>query len=96
MSNLDQSRKAFLLELRKHFRNEFKKEDFCIGQEQVERVFRELLGEPEPVRESFLEGPAVTAAQLHEAMKDAFDKEKMKSIFERDSSFYDKITKKRN
>jgi hypothetical protein len=34
--------------LRETFRARMADRDFCIGQEEVEALFRELLGEPEP------------------------------------------------
>lgn len=37
-----------LVRLRALFREDFQRHDYCIGQECVERMFRELLNEPIP------------------------------------------------
>lgn len=82
-----------LTELRNLFRREFEQHDFCIGQEQVERVFRTLLGEPEPpepVYDSYL-GKGISADEVSKILQSHFTTDKLKSLFERDSAFFGKI-----
>lgn len=82
-----------LNELREYFRREFDKHDFCIGQGQVERVFRELLGEPEPVYErpiSYGHEPAIKTEQINEVIRDMYGK-RFNSMFENDDPFLSKL-----
>jgi hypothetical protein len=44
--------KEFIEALRLHFRERFKQSDYDIGEQEIEKVFRELLGEPEPKDET--------------------------------------------
>lgn len=80
-----------LLELREIFREQFKKDDFCIGEEKVEAIFRKLLDEPEPA--------PIKPTHIHEnisnIISDQLDKlsPKLENIFNRDSVFYSRIKK---
>ena len=70
--------------------------DFCIGEEQVEKLFRELLEEPEPVYErpiNFGTESRIKAEDLHNAIKENFTKEIIESIFEKDNAFYRNLKK---
>ena len=84
-----------LKELREIFRKRMQEEDFCIGQEQVEKLFRELLDEPEPVEEPYVyNGPPdpkiaeITAVELERVVP------KITSFFEKDDTFYGYLRKK--
>ena len=78
--------------LRALFQERMEREDFCIGQEQVEKLFRELLGEPEPVREyHFSESTSrINAADIAQIMEETF-KGKLTDLFDRDDAFYRKM-----
>ena len=70
-----------LIGLREIFRKKFREEDFH-DEEQVEKVFRELLNEPEPNR-------------MIEIIKEELTIEKVKEIFEKDDPFYEAIMKRK-
>ncbi len=84
--------KEDLTALREIFRKRMREEDFCIGEEKVEALFRELLGEPEP-------HPAI----VHLTMKQYEDVKrivsiemdriapKLKELFEKDDTFYKRM-----
>jgi len=76
-----------LEELREVFRARMKDKDFCIGEEQVEKLFRELLGEPEPPEPEY-SGPSATANEVAKIMGEVFTKEKIDKIFERHDTFH--------
>lgn len=80
--------------LREYFRKRMKERDFCIGEEEVEKVFRELLGEPEPeVPEST--GEPLSAAEISTIIERHFGgMDKVKDLFERDNAFYKMLSKK--
>lgn len=84
--------KEDLIELREIFRARMAERDFCIGQDEVEELFRELLGEPEPVKEYKYSGPPITAKELAEAWEKAVLK--AKSAFDAPDILYDKLRKK--
>lgn len=79
--------KEDLIELREIFRARMDDEDFCIGQEKVEKIFRELLGEPKPVEEAFTGKPD---PMLREIFKMEIEKmaKNLPDLFERDDTFY--------
>jgi len=83
-----------LKELREVFRTRMKEEDFCIGEEQVEKLFRELLGEPEPPEPKY-SGPHLTAAEIGKIADRAYTTEKINKIFERDNAFYAAIMRRK-
>ena len=76
-----------LNELRKIFRQRFKEVDFCIGEEQVEKLFRELLGEAEPVYRNHVTTLDPNVAKILERELDRM-LPKIKDIFNRDDAFY--------
>ena len=76
-----------LIELREIFRQRMRERDFCIGEEQVEELFRELLNEPQPVTESKV-GSTITATQLNEMINEHMKHVNLEKIFEKDSTFY--------
>lgn len=82
-----------LNELREIFRKRFKTEDFCIGEEQVERVFRELLGESEP--ESISTPITQRSQDIVNIIGQAIDQlsPKLENLFNRDDIFYKRIKK---
>lgn len=84
-----------LIELREVFRKRMQEEDFCIGEGQVEKLFRELLGEPEPVIEYHLDPNTPRASNLHaqDILRLEVDnfKDKVKGMFERDDTFFKHI-----
>lgn len=90
MINSDDLRK-----LREIFRARMRVEDFCVGEECVERLFRELLGEPEPARDI----PTLTPEQVRQA-KEELDKwlkkmgARVQKLFERDDAFFRRMMKK--
>lgn len=82
-----------LLDLRERFRIRFTEHDFCIGQEQVEKFFRELLGEPEPELPTY-NGPysSLSATDISEIYETCISS--LEHIFDRDDKFYDKLMKR--
>lgn len=83
-----------LNELREVFRKRMKEVDFCIGEEQVEILFRELLGEPEPPEIVYdHHGHKIGAQELSNIIESVFTPEKIKGMFERDSAFFEKLKK---
>lgn len=85
--------KEDLLQLREIFRTRMDEEDFCIGEEQVEKLFRELLDEPEPEKPT-LKQFANEAIKLNELISSNIADKKWKELFERDSFFYKEILKR--
>jgi hypothetical protein len=86
-----------LRELREIFRERMNEIDFCIGEEQVEKLFRELLGEPEPeiIKHEMSDKDRITLEQVNELMKDHFTKHpNALSIFEQDNFLYTKLKKR--
>lgn len=84
-----------LIELREKFRARFETHDFCIGQVEVEKFFRELLGEPEPVEEYNPNYKSLTAKELEDAMDQVgLTSDKVKKLFDRDDTFYKLIKNK--
>lgn len=83
-----------LKELREIFRARMKEKDFCIGEEEVEKLFRELLGEPEPPEPKY-SGPLITADEEDKIIKEIFTEEKIEKIFERNNPFYKAIMDKK-
>ena len=82
-----------LKELREIFRKRFKEEDFCIGEEQVEKLFRELLNEPEPVSINHVTTlNPIVAKILENKLKEIAPK--LKESFERDDVFFAKMKKR--
>ena len=81
-----------LILLREVFRKRMNEEDFCIGQEQVEKLFRNLLNEDEPIRAP--SNPISTAelASINEEL--AKFGTSVKDIFERDDRFFDQIRRR--
>lgn len=77
-----------LIKLREIFRVKFREYDFCIGEEQIEKIFKELLGEPESVVEYHNNGPSISAEQLSQVMEEIFTKEKATAIFDKDEIFF--------
>lgn len=73
-----------LQQLREIFRARFREVDFCIGEKQVEILFRELLGETEPVprpcSSNFVQNNEIILELLGEINNNA--------LFERDDKFY--------
>jgi hypothetical protein len=65
-----------------------KERDFCRGEEEVEKLFRELLGEPEPVEDEI----HITKEEVEQIEK-LFPRfiEHVKDLFERDDTFYKAI-----
>ena len=63
-----------LQELRETFRVRMQEADFCIGEEQVERLFRELLGEAEPVREVRQPGKGITSEMVSKIYGELMEK----------------------
>lgn len=85
-----------LKELREIFRARFQEQDFCIGEAQVEKVFRELLGEPEPEAPIRDENhiPSALASQVVQAEMERMIPKIMR-VFEQDDRFYAHITRKK-
>lgn len=85
-----------LRELREIFRARMLEENFCIGEEKVEKLFRELLNEPEPIEEPL--NYEVTAKQ-REQFKQILEQESenifknVTKIFESDNMFYKHLKK---
>lgn len=86
--------KPALRRLRETFRARMEQEDFCIGQEKVEKLFRELLGEPEPVDPPREYSPAsrFDLEKFNAAMKEAVAN--TQDFFTRENVFYSKIRQK--
>lgn len=84
-----------LILLREIFRKRFDEVDFCIGQERVEELFRQLLDEPEPetVRHKW-NGKGLSSQELDKILAETFTADKLISLFERDSALYDHIKKR--
>lgn len=77
--------------LREKFRERMNEVDFCIGEEQVEKLFRELLNEPEPKSESYTPIHSnINTRQVLESELDRFTK-MTKDIFESDDILYRKL-----
>lgn len=83
-----------LIELREVFRARMREEDFCIDEAQVEKLFRELLGEPEPEKQVFAPIGHVSLQQTIDALNSVLDEKKLTNTFEADSLLYDKLKKR--
>ena len=88
-----------LIGLREIFRKKFREEDFY-DEEQIEKVFRELLNEPEPIRELNIEWKSDTPVKLTfnkmaKIIQETYTTEKLKEIFEADDPFYKVIMRKK-
>lgn len=79
-----------LIELRQIFRARMREADFCIGEEEVEKLFRELLNEPELPEPKYNFG-SIDTQKLGELLDKHFSKS-MKN-FERIDTFYNAINK---
>ena len=79
-----------LLLLRELIRADMRENDYCIGEEYVEKFFRKLLDEPEPsvVRTESKPNPNLTDIL---SMHIDLVSKKIPSLFERDDTFYKKI-----
>ncbi len=88
--------KEDLLELREVFRTRMEREDFCIGQEQVEKLFRELLGEPEPVEAPLRQMSPEERAKLQQILEVESEilLNKVQDIFTQDNAFYASLKKR--
>ncbi len=93
---MDEARVYNLHELREIFRERMEREDFCIGQEQVEKLFRELLNEPEPVREPITPASPEEQAKMREIFNIEINRltGRIGDIFERDNAFFKAIKKR--
>lgn len=90
------SSKEYLINLREVFRKRMDEVDFCIGQEQVEKLFRELLEEPEPEQRVYnSDYRDMSAKDLSEVLENHFTKEAAIKLFERDDIFYTALKKKK-
>lgn len=80
-----------LNELRELFREDFKVNDYCIGQECVEKLFRKLLNEPES---SEIRDPSLSQTKSYANASEVFRAEldsfisKTKNIFESEEMLY--------
>lgn len=85
-----------LRELREHFRQKFREHDFCIGEAQVEEVFRELLGEPKPehVHTDIDHPPSGLVSQTIQAEMERMIPKIMR-VFEQDDAFYLHLMRKK-
>lgn len=89
----EEDRKEYLTELRNLFRREMEEHDFCIGEAQVERVFRTLLGEPEPAPRVYDNpGTGISSKEVAEIFEKSMG-DTLKNLFERDDTFYRHIKK---
>ncbi len=88
--------KEGLTNLREIFRKRMEQEDFCIGQEQVEKLFRELLNEPEPVREPITPASPEEQARMRETLNIEINRliGGIGDIFEQDDAFFKAIKKR--
>jgi Ca2+-binding EF-hand superfamily protein len=83
-----------LIQLREVFRIAFKQHDFCIGEEEVERVFRILLEEPEPEDESNHNHENISLDEAWNKMDSKMDAATIEKLFNIDDAFYTKLRKK--
>ena len=85
-----------LLLLREVFRTRMEKEDFCIGQERVERLFRELLNEAEPeeIRHEY-SGRGIKTSDVTKALDDIVSNGRITTLFEADDTFFANLRKRR-
>ena len=84
--------KQELISLREIFRKRFQEVDFCIGEEQVEVLFRELLDEPEFECE-IKTTSSINLEKIEKILPKIFTIDNIKSIFEKDDNFYSEINK---
>jgi hypothetical protein len=75
-----------LIALREVFRIAFKQHDFCIGEKEVERVFRRLLEEPE-TKDDILH-QHYSLEEIQAELDKQFDKGMVEKLFHRDNVFY--------
>lgn len=87
--------KKELKKLRTIFRRKMKKRDFCIGEYEVEKLFRELLGEPEP-KPKVIKNVGTNVNLVTDLVRE-YDRilPKLKNAFDRDDSFYSSLNKKK-
>lgn len=92
MDNRDFLEHRTILNLRETFRTRMRERDFCIGEKEVETLFRELLGEPEPERVVTNSKPVNLAEfkRATEAMVAGMDK-----VFNTPSVFYEHLRRRR-
>lgn len=83
-----------LIELREVFRKRMQEEDFCIGEDRVEKLFRELLGEPEPPERVYPKVErSINMDSLMDAMKATYADE-FKRLYDDHSPLFDIIKKR--
>lgn len=82
--------------LRETFRARMREVDFCLGETEVEKLFRELLGEPEPTprRESVDAATALRMEQLEGAVK-AILLPQIERMFTADSALMSTLKRRR-
>jgi hypothetical protein len=83
--------KEDLIELRNIFRDRMLNNDFCLGEEHVEKIFRELLGEPEPVTEINYNSISTSSIKAEDIVRIFSESIDVKKIFERDDTFFRKL-----
>ena len=84
--------KSDISDLREVFRERMRNEDFCIGEAQIEKLFRELLEEPEPIMEEFNHGPHISSQQISDIISEFINKTTIEDLFNRkDNEFFDKL-----
>ncbi len=89
-----------LKELREVFRARMQEEDFDIGEEKVEKLFRELLNEPEPTEPELYISDEQRAKlgkvtqQVNEVAKEIFTPDRIEKIFAENDLFYSNLRKK--
>jgi hypothetical protein len=82
-----------LKELREVFRARFDEHDFCIGQEECEKLFRELLSEEEPKEEPRNPNPnSLRASEVGEILERTFYTS-VNTLFDGDDIFYKSFKK---
>lgn len=87
--------KEDLIELRLLFRARFRTHDFCIGEGEVEELFRELLQEPKP-EEIHYDNPSnpIRLDDIMEVYDEVLSKDRINDIFTQDDRFFEQIKKK--
>lgn len=85
-----------LTELREVFREDFRNQDYCIGQECVENLFRKLLNEEEPSEIRDPSSKPINYANASDIFATEINKfsSKISNVFESDDTFYQKLFKK--
>lgn len=84
-----------LCELREVFRQRMRERDFCLGEKEVERLFRELLGEPEPAPSTGEEDRLTAADMRHfnEALRASYHLY-IDQLIDRNDLLYAQVRKK--